>query len=231
MSNQEPPRGQQPDGASGYAQPQDPWAGGFEPGLASVPTDPIPTQYTYGGYPTQQGHVDPWSPATMPAGNVPWVPQQPPKQSKLGYVLLGLLVVVLAGGGGFLAWYLATRSGSPDVTASQGASASASASPDESTSVTESPEGFNPAAVVVGDCVVNNGTNDRPKMAVVTCAAQTYEVLRIYSGSAVDQDDDAILTREEAQATCQDVDGYTNHYISDYSGYERDIIFCMKYRQ
>src|SRR5262245_49127974 len=28
-----------PEGQPGYAQPQDPWAGGFEPGQASVPTD------------------------------------------------------------------------------------------------------------------------------------------------------------------------------------------------
>ena len=38
MSTQQPPEG------SGYAQPQDPWEGSFEPGLASVPTDPIPEQ-------------------------------------------------------------------------------------------------------------------------------------------------------------------------------------------
>src|SRR6187549_3396009 len=73
MSTSQPPGGP-PEG--GYAQPQDPWAGGYEPGLASVPTDPIPQQYDpYSSVPP--GEI--WSQATaIQGGPYGYVPQQPP---------------------------------------------------------------------------------------------------------------------------------------------------------
>src|SRR4051794_13868685 len=46
----QPPGGAPPE-PTPYAQPQDPWAGGHEPGVVAAPTDPIPHHgFEGGGY-------------------------------------------------------------------------------------------------------------------------------------------------------------------------------------
>ena len=73
MSTQQPPGG---PAEGGYAQPQDPW-GGYEPGVASVPTDPIPQQYP------PMGPGDVWSQSTVAQGGpYGYVPQQPQPAGK-----------------------------------------------------------------------------------------------------------------------------------------------------
>src|SRR5688572_19212645 len=103
MSTHQPPGGPHPEGTPGYTPPQDPWAGGYEQGVASVPTDAIRQQYDpYGGVP---GEV--WSQETVVHGGQ-YGP--PPQRSRVGiFVLVFVIVLILGGGGGFTAWYLVTQ--------------------------------------------------------------------------------------------------------------------------
>jgi hypothetical protein len=233
MSTYQPPGGgQQPDGTPGYAPPQDPWEGGYEPGLASVPTDPIPQQQQqpYGvgyapGY--QQGEI--WSQPT--AGGYPGY-EPPNRTGKI--ILVTLLVVLLAGGGGFLAWYLIkNRPGGGGGTDDPTASASGTATPTATATATPDntpPVAFDPFQVKVGDCLVNDNPDvpNDPKMRIVPCDQNpNFEVLTIVSGADIPQDDDGQISESESQEACKET-GYTNYYQSNSDGVERDVVFCMK---
>jgi hypothetical protein len=223
MSTYQPPGGKPPEGAPGYSQPQDPWEGGFEPGMASVPTDPIPQRYEgYGPYgPGHQGEI--WSQQTMAQGGpYGYVPQQPPK-SRAGLIVLVILIVLLLGGGaGVGAWYFTTKR-NPIGGASQ------SSSPNRSTSSTATITPFDPHAVKVGDCLVNLGSNDVPDVHVAPCATKgSFKVIKVASGSGIPKGPGGKFDRDTTSVqVCADT-GYQSWYgYQSPSDHSKDVFFCM----
>ena len=106
----QPPGGGAPPEPTPYAQPQDPWAGGHEPGVAAAPTDPIPQQPfgQGGGYAPGVASPSVWSQETMAQGG--GYPYAPPPKSRVGiYLLVFLAIIVLGGGGGYGAYYVITH--------------------------------------------------------------------------------------------------------------------------
>lgn len=69
-----------------------------------------------------------------------------------------------------------------------------------------------------GDCVVNQGTESKPDMLLVTCAPDTFEVLARLEGT--------IRVSE-----CEKVSGYKYHYFYDSElGDKFDFVLCMRKR-
>jgi hypothetical protein len=217
---------QQPGGGhESYAQPQDPWAGQFEPGLASVPTDPIPQQP--GPYASPQP-ADVWSQPTMPQGAPPqyaYVPQQPPRRGNAGViVLVSILVLVLGGGGGYAAYRVLTSTTGNGHPNASGPSALASTT---ASTATSAPAVF-PYTVKVGDCVFNAGTPEDPQLEQSDCArAGSYKVVKIASGPGIPRAANGKFDRDTtANAVCAGVTYQT------WFGYQTgkpalDLFFCM----
>ncbi|MFC7481839.1 hypothetical protein ACFQX7_19825 [Luedemannella flava] len=165
----------------------------------------------------------------MPPG---WAPQPPqPKPSKLIPILVALAVLLVVGGGGAAAYYIATRddtrttgTGGPTTPPATTGAPVTSAAPETSAPPTD--DVFNPFTVQVDDCVANAGTNAKPKMSVVECTPGVYKVIKIFTGTAIKQNDDDKLTDQEAQNTCKGT-GFTFFYKNNYDGLENDIVFCM----
>jgi hypothetical protein len=169
----QPPGGGQESNAA-YAQPQDPW-GAFEPGLASVPTDPIPQP------PDVYGQGDVWSSPTVPHGapvGPPQFPAPPPRKRNNAalIVVLVLVVVVVGGAGAYGAYhYVSTR-----TTATTGGG-----SPSTSPSADPVPTGF-PYNAKVGDCVINVGTTAKPLLNLSSCSAPgSFTIVKIARGASI----------------------------------------------
>lgn len=210
----QPPGGQQPEGVPGYAPPQDPWGNdGFETGVASVPTDPIPqygSSYVDLGYPTQ--------PAWQQGQSYPYVPQQPPKSKAVPVVLTILAVLAVGGGGGYGAWYFATH---------RGTTTTPTTTPSHSATSTE--RAWDISTVQIGDCInVDNSDPQNPKPHFETCGKDTYQVNAIRHGADIAQDSNGKLTTDEAQKACTGTD-YTNFYAFDAEGSTaNDYVLCLK---
>jgi hypothetical protein len=210
MTTPQPPGGGQ-EGTPGYPQPQDPWSG-YEPGLASAPTNPITPQY------------DPYGP-TVPAGLLeqPTAPPQfpypqPPRGSNAGVVaLVVVLVMALGGGGGYAAYrYVTTHR-----------TAGTGANPTPSITTLSTPNVF-PYTAKVGDCVINVGTVRKPRMAPSACsAAGSYTIVRIAHGASIPFGPNGSFDTETTSAqVCQGIDFQT------WYGYQVDdpnlnLFFCM----
>jgi hypothetical protein len=213
MSTNQPPGGQ-PEGASAYAQPQDPWGGSYEQGLASMPTDPIPDPYA------QSGGV--WSQETVGHGGQYGYVAQPPQRSKAGMIIvIFLAVVLLGGGGGYLAWYITQPGGNQT---SSPAAPNTTAAP-----TTTGPAEFDPHTVEVGDCLLNKGTNDDPDLEITACTTpKSLKVIKISTGARIPEGPGDRFSKEVTSvAECANT-GY-----SDWYGYQhgtddsKDVFFCL----
>jgi len=220
MSTQQPPNG--PSGP--YAQPQDPWEGGYEPGLASVPTDPIPEQrfepYAHGpGY-----SPDVWSQQTVAHGG--YTPK--PSSNRTGVILLIVLVVlVLGGGGGYAAWYVTTK---------QNAAANPTGPATPSANVTTTKAAFDPYEVGINDCLINrNGgvstpdtVDANPDIELVPCTTNgSYKVIKVVMGEDLKENPQHQLDRDTtAPAACGDTP-YKYWYAYDSDDDTRDLFFCL----
>jgi hypothetical protein len=224
MSTHQPGGGSPPDPNQGYAQPQDPWEGGYEPGLASVPTDPIPQQYE--PYPHGQGYPqgDVWSQATAAHGpQYGYQQQPPPAPNRTGMIVLIVLVIlVLGGGGGFAAWY---------VTSQRSATTDPTTSPTQTQTQTE----FSPYAVKVNDCIRNNspsprptGVDENPEIAIVECSADdSYKVVAIFQGEDLAESQAGKLDDFTAAQSCRGT-GYGFWYAYDDNADDtKDLLFCL----
>jgi hypothetical protein len=210
---------QPPDGA--YAQPQDPWEGGYEPGLASVPTDPIPEQ-RFDGYPP----ADLWSQQTVAQGG--YVAQQPRPNRTGMIVLIVLAVLVLGGGGGYAAYYVTSKR-NPTTEPTAGPSS------DPVTTVT-TPAQFDPYAVKQDDCIRNNNgqvpdpntVDPNPQIEIVPCeTADSYKVIKIVKGEELLENADGKLDQNTtAPAACKDT-GYRFWYAYDATDNTQDLFFCL----
>lgn len=224
----------------GYAQPADPWGGqspeydydhGYGPG------DPYayPDHQQYGepGYGDREYET---APSTSPvwAGDVPGADDTRPsggagvlagtagRGRSTGMVVAIVAAVVLLLGGGGLVGYLAYRAaGAPDAGAgsSPGPAGSRSALPSAPTaSPTAQVASGDSRFVTKGQCVVNDGTGDKPVMRVVPCGPNTYEVLARFDGTV-------------KQEKCRDVSGYEYHYYYDSELDALDFVLCLKKRR
>jgi hypothetical protein len=226
MSTYQPPNGQPPEGTPAYAQPQDPWAGGFDQGVASVPTDPIPQQYD----PYAQGGVPPgvWAQETAPHPGQPYGYVPATQKSKAGLiVVVFLIVLVLGGGGGFAAWYVTTHR--PTTGASPNASAS-SGPQTSSVPTTPAAVAFDPHVVKIGDCLVNNGTEADPELALANCAtAKSFKVIKVSSGATIPEGPGDKFDRDTTSvAECQGT-GFQSWYgYQDAFSDDKDLFFCLK---
>ncbi len=225
MSTYQPPGGQQPEGSPPYTPPQDPWAGGFEPGQASVPTDPIPQQY--GSYAPSQGEV--WSQPTVQHGSpYGYVPQPAPKSRAGMFVLIFLIVLILGGGGGVGAWYFVkdrnTVTDSPTSTPTASTPAAIVTCP-----VSSDAGAFDPCSVKTGDCLFNNGTTEEPNLGIVQCSTpKSFKVIKISKGAAIPEGPDGKFDKDTTSVSECAGTNYQSWY-----GYQhatdraRDVFFCM----
>ncbi|HLT09406.1 MAG TPA: hypothetical protein VK028_01200 [Micromonosporaceae bacterium] len=226
----QPPSGQQPESQPAYAPPQDPWAGGYEQGVASVPTDPIPQQYeSYGG------PGDAWSQqqTVLHGQQYAYVPQ---RSSRVGlFVLVFLLVLVLGGGGGFAAWYIVSNR---PPSANPGPSTTNP--PSESSSAAELPancpvnnqiDAFDPCTVREGDCIINLGTEDDPDVRTSTCTEEgSFTVLFVTQGPDIPENAQGQFDRDTTSAAvCGDVEGFEFWYgYNDAYDDRKDVFFCLQ---
>jgi len=215
MSSEQHPGSGSPEG--GYSQPQDPWAGGYEPGMASVPTDPIPQQYD--AYSQSYGS-QPWSGATeVQGGPYGYVPQQPQRSRAPVFILVALLVLLFGGGAGVAAWYYWPRPGPQG----QGNHPTTSAS-----TTTTPPAIFDPQAVQEGQCLFNNGTDAHPQMQVVGCStAQAYKVKKIDRGKDLPEGPDGKFDQSTATAVGCVGNGLYYYGYKDPVDDNKDLFFCM----
>jgi hypothetical protein len=216
MSTYQPPGAPSPDGTPGYSQPQDPWEGAYDPGVAAMPTDPIhqggPAYPSYPG-----GYGDVWSQQTAPhQGQYAYVP--PPKKGRGGTVIVIVLaLVVLGGGAGAAAWYVASHRTRP------------LANPTPTASVSPSDGPTDPHTITVGDCIVNKGTVAEPKIYTSPCSTpHSYKVIKVATGIGIPEGPNGTFDDTTTSvAVCQGT-GYQSWYgYKDAVDPNRDVFFCM----
>ncbi|MFD0741234.1 hypothetical protein ACFQ1L_04200 [Phytohabitans flavus] len=102
-------------------------------------------------------------------------------------------------------------------TSSQAADPSAKADPSDGPSPAPG-DSTDARFVKAGQCVVNEGTNDEPKLKVVECGDKTFEVLARFDGTI------------DYETKCEDVQGYQFHYFFDSELNPLDFVLCLKQR-
>jgi len=231
MSTYQPPGGAQSDGTP-YAQPQDPWA---EPGVASVPTDPIPQQYDPYQASPSSGQI--WSQQTVAHGAPYGYGQPQPGRGKL-IALVVTLLVVLGGAGGYAAWYIVTK-GQPDPgqttagattgpTAGQSGESPALGFP-ASCPISEDAGAFDPCGVKEGDCLFNDGTAAEPEIRVTNCDVEgAYKVLKVSRGADIKEGPGDVFDKDTTSvAECKDT-GYLHWYgYQDAFNDNNDVFLCL----
>lgn len=153
-----------------------------------------------------------------------WSQPVPPPPRKGGNRALILVVVALAllvvAGGAAAVIKLGGSDGDPGSalpTSSQGADPSAGA--EQSGDTTPAPENSTDARFVkAGQCVVNEGTEQKPQLKIAECGEDTYEVLARFDGTT------------DYEARCKDVEGYQFHYYFDAELNPLDFVLCLKRR-
>jgi hypothetical protein len=73
-------------------------------------------------------------------------------------------------------------------------------------------------SVKAGQCLVNDGTDDDPRLRLVACAPGTYEVLRRVDGTI------------DYERNCVTVPGYQFHFFYDSDLDSLDFVLCMRRR-
>jgi hypothetical protein len=223
-------------GEQPFTQPQDPWSG--TQGIASAPTDPIPAAPGDRGYPQPaRGEFVPgvaspsvWSQETVAHGD-PYATNRGGGGRAGLYVGIVLLIVVLAGAGGFGAWWaFSNYVVGPNTT------------PTDSPSTTGSPTSPTPTPtevryrsdlVAVGTCMINrNPAVNPPNMFIVACDwpgdLEVLQVLKVYSGEIIPEDSEGNFTADvTATPLCGDLDGYDRYYGWNSDNDASDRFYCM----
>ncbi len=147
---------------------------------------------------------DPWEHSAVPMYDVDLgyattpLAKEPASSKVLLFVLVAVLVVVLCGGG-VTALYLIGAHTKPDA-----------GSPGPSVSAT-----VDPNAIVPGQCMVNDGTNDQPKILIVTCTPGTLKVLSKITGT-------------DDEKRCLDVAGANKVYYYKAPVATDSFVLCMQ---
>ncbi|GIJ50777.1 hypothetical protein Val02_76630 [Virgisporangium aliadipatigenens] len=194
---------------AGYDYPSEWEDPGFvEPGFV----DP-----RYGPGPDKPGEV--WAPARAPEGG----------GGRVTRWIVGVLCLLVLVAGGGVAYYLIARDRSagagdtagPSPAAEPPAQASAKASAPQPSAAASRSSAAGPAedarTAKVGDCLVNKGTESKPEMRRVTCAANTYQVLKRIDGTA-------------DKSKCDGTPSLTDWYFYDHPDNSRDFVLCLKKR-
>lgn len=212
MSTYQPPGGpQQPPAPPAFVPAQDPWGGGFEQGVASVPTDPIPQQQFDQYAPQPSG--DMWSQQTVAHGGQ-YAPVPQPRGRGGVIALVILAVVVLGGGGGYAAYYLVKRHGTGSAAV---------------TTATTPPGKLDLAKVVQGDCILNVGTLKAPIMQSAACTtAGSFKVIRVARGATIPRAPDGSLDRNTTSPqVCAGLQ-YDNFYAYwEDNDRSKDVFLCL----
>ena len=209
-----------PQGGPYPGQPQDPWQGGQAPDSYGY-ADPHYAHPHYAGGQYADPHY-----GAAPAGEV-WGPPQPPPRRRGSGLVIGIVIAValLVIGGTGAAVYLLGRDKNSDVTTgpstgpSAGVSSPAVSTPPSSAASSRGATGPNSDTrnAKAGDCLVNRGTESVLDMRKVTCAANTYQVLKRIDGTA-------------DKAKCDGTAGLTDWYFYDNADNRFDFVLCLKKR-
>jgi hypothetical protein len=139
-----------------------------------------------------------------------------PSGTAIGVIII--VVLLALAGAGIAAMFLTRDDGGSKQTGNQpggpsgGPSTSASA-PAPNTSAANA----DAKVAKAGDCLVNRGTPESPDMQKVTCAANTYQVLKRIDGTA-------------DRTKCEGTPGLTDWYFFDHSDNKQDFVLCLKKR-
>jgi hypothetical protein len=137
--------------------------------------------------------------------------EPPAKRGPTGLIitLVAVLVVVLCGAGA-LGYYL-LKGGNDKTPAAQ-----TQPSPTQSNSPTASAApSYNPTSIIKGECVVNDGDDQAPKLRVVGCGPNTFQVQARFDG-----------TKDDTK--CDTVAGSTHKYFYDTTPDTLDFVLCLK---
>jgi hypothetical protein len=203
---------QEPEG--GYARPQDPWAGSFEPGVASLPTDPIPQQY------------EPRPPAEASGDWAP--PTYAPAAARRSWGIVGIvaLLTLLAAGAGYGAYYVTAKR--TNASQGQGAGHTPPATSTSSTIPSPTRSKLDPHDVAVGDCVKDYGVKPKVDLGKVACTmADSYTIIKIVSGASLKENAKGEFDQATAEAACADTAWDSFYAYKDSISTARDILFCM----
>lgn len=139
--------------------------------------------------------------------------QRSPAGSVALVLVLSLIVVLFACGGAGLALYLINGHHGGGVAAGSAPGPSGSTSAKGSPTSTASP--LNPAAVVAGECVANDGTEDVPKLRLTACAPGSFLVVGRFDGT-----DDV--------NRCDAVAGATHNFFYRTDPASLSFVLCLK---
>lgn len=244
MSSYGPPGGPYHPGQprDPYGEPSDPWDGqdspvtpggpdyGYQPPASPDPGygydtprhgEPTYHEPRYGNPAYQPPYGDPYQ---QPA--VPWAPPPPTPRSSTGLIVtIAAVLGVLVLGGGASAFYLLNR-GEPRDNPTTAATSAAPGQPAGAPSSAAAYSSPTPAPVstaearfaTAGQCLLNDGTDQDPRMRIVACAPNTYEVLARFDGT-IDYKD-----------RCAKVRDYQFHYFFDSELDALDFVLCLKRR-
>jgi hypothetical protein len=136
--------------------------------------------------------------------------------------------VLLCGGGAAGLYYVSKNDNTKKPTASSGSKATAgpsangsAAGPSAGPSAKGSAGATNNAGdakdAQVGDCLINDGTSDKPVLRKTTCAAGTFEILKRFESTS-------------DVKKCDTVPGYTHNYFYKTKNETFSFVLCMKLR-
>lgn len=184
--------------------PGQPWPGGSPDEPYAEPSDPWRDQ------------EQPWTPPPPP--QIPHQPRYKPTprpEVRRGFAmgaLMAFLSVLVVGGLATTAWFLLGR---------EDEAPSPTAAPSTVPANAPRPQTSEDARFAVkGQCVRNEGSNAEPKLRIVICAANTYQVLKRIDGRTTGDKD--------AMNKCEKVTGYTNWYYYDTEYDDVDFVLCLK---
>ena len=138
------------------------------------------------------------------------------KKSSTGLIvtLVVVLMLVLCGGGALALYLIGSKDSSPTAQKSAGSAGPvASASAGQLSAAASS--GYDPTSIIKGQCVVNDGDENTPRLRVATCGAGTYLVLARFDGT-----DDT--------KKCDPVAGSTHNYYYQTTPATLDFVLCLK---
>ncbi|MGX6604687.1 LppU/SCO3897 family protein [Micromonosporaceae bacterium Da 78-11] len=214
-----PPWSSGPPGSSGdgsdepYSEPADPWG---ESAAAAPWVEQPPV------IPHQPGPA-PYESAGLSSGAPMWgQPPPPPRRNTPMIALVVALGLLICVGLGTTAWLLKERNDKADT--GRQAQSSAAATSGAADPAAPAPQSSEDARFVKeGQCVVNEGSREKPAMRQSGCTTGTYEVLKRVNGTTSGEKD--------AEDKCGKVAGYTQWYFYDSELDDLDFVLCLKERK
>ncbi|MEU8239326.1 hypothetical protein AB0C07_13865 [Actinoplanes missouriensis] len=162
-------------------------------------------------------HEQPWSPPPAPPlpAQPAYAPQWSQRPARRGFpttAVVALVCLLVGAGVGIGVWFLVGRDDPPPPIAAE---------PTTPGGTGPRPQTSEDARFATkGQCVRNDGSNLEPKLRVVACAANTYQVLKRIDGRTTGDKD--------AMGKCAKVEGYTKWYYYDTEYDDVDVVLCLR---